>query len=566
MLSRLTIKNVALIDSAEIEFGKGLNVLSGETGAGKSVILDSVNFVLGAKADRTMIRYGETECMVKAEFVVPESSRAVRALREMDIETEGDIIISRRFGESGKNSIKINGCTATAAMLRTVTDHLVDVHGQSEHFFLLKEANQLRTLDGVAGEELAPVKRMLGTLLEELRRTDAQIALIGGDEKERGRRLDVLKFQIEEIESVGLREGEEEELLVRRNKINNLEKIISAFREASEALAGERGALDGLRTARRAVSSVAGLDGAYEAIAERLESLSLEADDVAETLAGLGEELEFDEDEAKETESRLDAIRSLKRKYGADKKEIDAFLAKCKEEFELLSDSEGRYARLTEEKEALGKKIYSVCREMTEIRKRTGEKFCRRVTEELKTLNIAHARFEISFGEYTEADVGRANANGLDEICFLFSANAGEPLKPLGKIISGGEMSRFMLAVKTQLSDVNEISTYIFDEIDAGISGKTAKVVGEKFARIAKNIQIIAVSHLAQIAAMSDREFLIEKKEEEGKTYTHVRALDDAQKTAEIVRLLGGEENEVFARRHAEELLRQAKEYKQAIN
>lgn len=176
-----------------------------------------------------MIRYGETECMVKAEFVVPESSRAVRALREMDIETEGDIIISRRFGESGKNSIKINGCTATAAMLRTVTDHLVDVHGQSEHFFLLKEANQLRTLDGVAGEELAPVKRMLGTLLEELRRTDAQIALIGGDEKERGRRLDVLKFQIEEIESVGLREGEEEELLVRRNKINNLEKIISCF-------------------------------------------------------------------------------------------------------------------------------------------------------------------------------------------------------------------------------------------------------------------------------------------------------------------------------------------------
>lgn len=408
-------------------------MLSGETGAGKSVILDSVNFVLGAKADRTMIRYGETECMVKAEFVVPESSRAVRALREMDIETEGDIIISRRFGESGKNSIKINGCTATAAMLRTVTDHLVDVHGQSEHFFLLKEANQLRTLDGVAGEELAPVKRMLGTLLEELRRTDAQIALIGGDEKERGRRLDVLKFQIEEIESVGLREGEEEELLVRRNKINNLEKIISAFREASEALAGERGALDGLRTARRAVSSVAGLDGAYEAIAERLESLSLEADDVAETLAGLGEELEFDEDEAKETESRLDAIRSLKRKYGADKKEIDAFLAKCKEEFELLSDSEGRYARLTEEKEALGKKIYSVCREMTEIRKRTGEKFCRRVTEELKTLNIAHARFEISFGEYTEADVGRANANGLDEICFLFSANAGGAVKAARK-------------------------------------------------------------------------------------------------------------------------------------
>ena len=249
MLSRLTIKNVALIDSAEIEFGKGLNVLSGETGAGKSVILDSVNFVLGAKADRTMIRYGETECMVKAEFSVPENSRAVQILRDMDIETEGDIIISRRFSETGKNSIKVNGNTVTASMLRSVTDNLVDVHGQSEHFFLLKESNQLRTLDGVAGAALGPRKAKLESLLKERRQIAQQIALIGGDEKERGRRLDILKFQIGEIESVGIKDGEEEELLVRRNKINHLEKIISAVQEASEALTGERGAMDGLNGA-----------------------------------------------------------------------------------------------------------------------------------------------------------------------------------------------------------------------------------------------------------------------------------------------------------------------------
>lgn len=566
MLSKLTIKNVALIDSAEIEFCAGLNVLSGETGAGKSVILDSVNFVLGAKADKTMIRYGETECMVKAEFSVPEDSKAVHALREMDIDTDGDIIISRKFSESGKNSIKLNGNTVTVSMLRKVTDSLVDVHGQSEHFFLLKESNQLRTLDGVAGGELIPEKEKLSGLLSELRQIDRQINLLGGDVKERGRRLDILKFQIDEIEAVDLKEGEEEELLAKRNKINNLEKIISAVREATEALSEENGALDCIRSAKRAMSGIARLDEEYSSAYERLEGIALDADDIAETLSEMGDELYFDEDEARETETRLDAITALKRKYGANKREIDAYLKKSREEYELLSDCEGQYAILTEKSERVRKQIYEVCRKITSLRKKSGEAFCRRVTEELKTLNIRNAKFEIQFDDYTPEDAASAGANGLDRICFLFSANAGEPLKPLGKIISGGEMSRFMLAIKTQLSDVNEISTYIFDEIDAGISGKTAKVVGEKFAKIAKNMQIIAVSHLAQIAAMSDREFLIEKREEDGKTHTQVRELDEKEKTQEIVRLLGGEEGEEFAVKHAEELLKQAREYKNAIN
>lgn len=566
MLSKLTIKNVALIDSAEIEFCAGLNVLSGETGAGKSVILDSVNFVLGAKADKTMIRYGETECMVKAEFSVPEDSKAVHALREMDIDTDGDIIISRKFSESGKNSIKLNGNTVTVSMLRKVTDSLVDVHGQSEHFFLLKESNQLRTLDGVAGGELIPEKEKLSGLLSELRQIDRQINLLGGDVKERGRRLDILKFQIDEIEAVDLKEGEEEELLAKRNKINNLEKIISAVREATEALSGENGALDCIRSAKRAMSGIARLDEEYSSAYERLEGIALDADDIAETLSEMGDELYFDEDEARETETRLDAITALKRKYGANKREIDAYLKKSREEYELLSDCEGQYVILTEKSERVRKQIYEVCRKITSLRKKSGEAFCRRITEELKTLNIRNAKFEIQFDDYTPEDAASAGANGLDRICFLFSANAGEPLKPLGKIISGGEMSRFMLAIKTQLSDVNEISTYIFDEIDAGISGKTAKVVGEKFAKIAKNMQIIAVSHLAQIAAMSDREFLIEKREEDGKTHTQVRELNEKEKTQEIVRLLGGEEGEEFAVKHAEELLKQAREYKTAIN
>lgn len=565
MLSKLAIKNVALIERADIQFGEGLNVLSGETGAGKSVILDSVNFVLGAKADRSMIRYGESECMVKAEFLLPESSKAIATLREMDIDTDGEIIISRKLTEAGKSSIKINGNAVTAAMLRSVTDSLVDVHGQSEHFFLLKESNQLKTLDGVIGAELLPLKSELSELLKDKKDVEARIALLGGDEKERGRRLDILHFQIEEIEAADLKDGEEEELLVKRNKINNLEKIISAIREGIQALSGEGGVLDGLRVTERALSGISRIDAEYERLYEKVESVASDADDIAQTLSDLADELYFDEREAEETEARLDLIHGLKRKYGADISEIQAYLEKITAEYELLSDCEGQYAILTAEKSKLEKRIYTLCKKMTELRKTRGAAFCKRVTDELKTLNIASAQFEIAFKEYEEGDVGRANANGLDEICFMFSANAGEPTKSLGKIISGGEMSRFMLAVKTQLSDVNEISTYIFDEIDAGISGKTAKVVGEKLARIAKNTQIIAVSHLAQIAVMSDDEFLIEKQENEGKTLTKVYALDEREKTKEIVRLLGGTDRDEFALKHAEELLKQAKEYKATV-
>ena len=565
MLTKLTIKNVALIENADIMFGDGLNVLSGETGAGKSVILDSVNFVLGAKADRSMIRYGETECMVKAEFEIPETARAVQTLREMDIDTDGEIIISRKFSENGKNTIKINGNTVTATMLRQVTDSLVDVHGQSEHFFLLKESNQLKMLDDVVGAPLREKKEILAQYLKEKRNIEERIALLGGDEKERGRRLDVLRFQIDEIQTVDVKDGEEEELIAKRNKINHLEKIIVAVNEGIQALSDEGGVLDCLRSAKRAIGSVSSFDKAYADVCERLESLADEADDIAELLSDMSDELYFDENEAEETENRLDAIRNLQRKYGANKKEIDEYLNKIQAEYDLLSDCEGQYAVLTDEKQKTEKKILNVCREITALRKKYGKEFCQRVTEELKTLNIANAQFTIDFAEYADEDVRKANTNGLDNICFLFSANAGEPMKPLGKIISGGEMSRFMLAVKTQLSDINEISTYIFDEIDAGISGKTAKVVGEKLAKIAKNTQILAVSHLAQIAVMSDNEFLIEKKEENGKTLTNVFALTEETQKQEIVRLLGGVDTDEYAQKHAEELLRQAKEYKKSI-
>ncbi|MBE5752666.1 MAG: DNA repair protein RecN [Clostridiales bacterium] len=566
MLAKLSIKNVALIDLAEISFSEGLNVLSGETGAGKSVILDSVNFVLGAKAERTMIRYGETECMVKAEFIVEENSKAVQVLRELDIDSDGEIIISRKFTDAGKSSIKINGNTVTVSMLRSVTDHLVDVHGQSEHFYLLKESNQLRTLDEVIGEELKEYKHKLCEKLNSLKEINEQISLLGGNEQERNRRIELLKYQIDEITLADLKEGEEDELLLKRAKINNLEKIISALRETANLFSSDRGVLDGIRTARRSISSISTLDTEYSNLLDRIESLSMDADDIAQSLFDACDCLYFDENEMQEVENRLDLIHTLKRKYGANEREIFKYLETISNEYELLSDCEGKYEQLTSKKDKTEKNIYSICLEITKIRKLRGAEFCERVTNELKTLNINSAKFEIEFNDYSLSDVSKANTNGLDDIRFLFSANAGEPLKPLGKIISGGEMSRFMLAIKTQFSALNEISSYIFDEIDAGISGKTAKVVGEKFAQIAKNTQIIAVSHLAQIAVMSDKEFLIEKYEATEKTHTKVLELNHQEKLKEIVRLLGGSEKDDFAVKHAEELIRQADEYKRSIS
>ena len=557
MLRSLYLKNIALVDEAEIVFSEGLNVLSGETGAGKSVILDSIDFVLGAKADKGMIRSGQSECSVRAEFTCdPELLRPV--LEELDLEESVSLLIVRRLNTEGRGSLKVNGCPITATMLRKLTSQLVDVHGQSEHFFLLKEANQLRLLDQIAGTE--GERAEVASLLKERRAYTEKLSSLGGDEGERERRADILRFQIDELENAALKEGEEEELTALRTKYQNAEKILSGLKTIRDALLSDGGAADCVNLAHRGLISIEKY-GDYAALSERLENAFAEIEDIGETAESLAEELDIDEREAERVENRLDEIRSLKKKYGGSVEEALGFLARAKEELQLLENSAEECEKLKVLLENNAKKLYSACEALTKKRKEGAEGFTRRVTEELRTLNIPSARFEIAFEPYTEEDLPRANAEGLDRVKFLFSANAGEPVKELGKIISGGEMSRFMLAVKAQLSSIGTIGTYIFDEIDAGIGGKTARVVAEKFADIAKTTQIIAVSHLAQIAAFADRQFLIEKKEEEGRTYSRIRALEEEERAGELVRLLGGEQGG-SALMHAEELLKNAHAYR----
>ncbi len=563
MLKSLSIRNVALIESADLEFSNGLNVLSGETGSGKSVILECIDFVLGAKADKGMVRYGESECLVRAEFTV-EDPAVYALLREMDIEAEDTIVISRKLSSDGRGTLKLNGCPATAAMVRRITSLLVDVHGQSEHFFLLKESNQLRLLDAIGGEPVARAKEEVAVRLSARKGILNALKALGGDEGERSRRLDILRFQIEELQRADLREGEEAELLLSREKFRNAEKIENGLSEARESLLADGGCLDGVRNASRAFRALAKYSKNYAAIAERLENSASELEDIGEEVEAALDGLDVNEREAERVENRLDELGTLKKKYGGSVLSAIEYLGKAREECSLLENSAERYEELSNELKTADDALFRACEKLTKARKDAADGFCKRVTGELSTLNIGSAKFEIEFAEYTRDDVDRATAEGIGGVKFLFSANKGEPPKELGKIISGGEMSRFMLAVKAQMSDVNGIGTYIFDEIDAGIGGNTAKAVGEKFCKISKNTQIIAVSHLARIVAFADKNFFIEKTENGGRTCTHIHLLEGEARLGEIARLIGGNTGEI-AMLHAQELLGEAESYKKSL-
>ena len=565
MLNRLIIKNAALIEEAELSFAEGVNILSGETGAGKSVILDCIDFVLGAKADRDMVRTGCDECRVAAEFS-PLNEKILAVLDELDIESDDALVITRRLTSEGKGSIRVNGVPVTGGMLRKITARLVDIHGQSEHFYLLKESNQLQLLDEIGGDQIKEIKKRLAQAIEERHTIVADMKKIGGDVHERERRLEILRFQIDEIERAELKEGEEEELSSLLTRYRNAEKILSGLQGACDCLVSEGGGNDAVSSARRYLSQISKFDDRYGALVERIENLLAEMEDIADTAESYVDELDVDEKAAARAETRLEEIKALKKKYGNSVEDVLKFLSRAQEECELLADSEDRFAVLTMQLENKEDELFALACELECARKSTAKAFSSRVVDELKTLNISSARFEIDFESFDRSDAPKTTSEGLGGVKYLFSANAGEPLKEMGKIISGGEMSRFMLAVKAQLSgaDGAGAGTYIFDEIDAGISGTTARVVAEKFMKIARHSQIIAVTHSAQIAASADRSFLIEKKEEAGRTHTQIYEIEDGKKIKEIARLVGQADSE-FAQKHAEELVEYAVSYKKLL-
>ena len=562
MLKSLLIENVALIDRAEINFRSGLNVLSGETGSGKSVILEALNFVLGAKADKTLIKSGKSECRVDAYFDVSNVEGIDGAFNEFGFDVDNEILISRRFSADGKSSVKLNGNSVTQSMLRKFTAKLVDVHGQSEHFYLLKNSNQLELIDKFAPDTV-PVKNEIIALFKEYRDVVKNIDSLGGSDADRLVKIDILNFQIKEIESANLKEGEEEELLSIKKILNNQSKIVNALASVKAALNGDGGVGDVVSNADKILSTITEFDDQYGKLSERLSAVNYEISDIADSVSNELEEFNYSEYNPEEIEERLDLIKNLKRKYGGTVLSVLSFLDEAKKQLDIYQNFNVLSADLLKQKIVLEEKIYKKYEILSDVRKSESKVFSDRVTSELKELGMENAVFDINFNNFPSADdCAYTSENGVDEIEFVFSANKGEPVKPLSNIISGGEISRFMLAVKTQTAKFNNISTFIFDEIDSGISGNTAKTVAQKFAKIAKDTQIIAITHLPQIAAMGDANYLIEKTVENGKTLTQVKELNSEEKISEIVRLVGGDKDSKSAKELGMELIALSKEYK----
>lgn len=564
MLNKLTIKNIALIDYAEIDFDKGFNVLSGETGAGKSVIIESINFVLGARSDYNLIKSGENECFVTAEFNVSNNPLIEDIYNELDIDYDDTLIISRRLTVDKKNSIKINGISANVSMIKRFTEVLVDVHGQSEHFALLNGSNQLQLLDDFGSKDILKIKTPLIELYNEYKNVITQLEELGGDEDKRLIRLDVINFQINEIQNANLIEGEEDRLLEIKEKLKYQQKILSALSTLKGCITEDNGILDALSIASNSISGISSLSNEYSELYNRIETVYSEIDDIGDTASNFIDNFDLSDFSEDEINSRLNLLKNLKRKYG-DYNETLKFLEAIIVEKEKLENFNEINQKLLIKKDELEEKIYNLYLDLNSKRKFYAKKLANDIIVELKTLGMPNACFLIEFQDLPSKDNCKFNSsNGIDSIEYMFSANSGEPLKPLSLVISGGEISRFMLAVKVVSSKYNNISTFIFDEIDSGISGMVARTVAEKLCRISKNVQVIAISHLPQIASFSDSSILIYKTEEKGKSFTNVKKLDYNEKVDEITRMIGGTLNS-SSKEHSISLISSADDFKKSI-
>ena len=564
MLRRLTIDNIALIDHVEIDFREGLTVLSGETGSGKSIIIDSLAFVLGDRADKTLIKYGEEAAEVSALFDVADGV-VKQKLIEYGYGDDDEILLYRKMSVSGKNEIRIQGKTATLSILKEVCAELVDIFGQGQHLALLNEKNQLSVLDSFCFHKA--ICDGLRELYNKYSAINKELKSFGGDEAERERLLDILKYQIDEITAAELSEDEETELLLAHRRIVNAEKLTSAIGQALDCLNGDTGAVEQLSLSASNLRGISNLDQSADGLAERLVSARLDVEDVSSQLQDILSSMEFSPSEVDRIEDRLEKIRQLKRKYGGSVSEVLKFLAETQRKYDTLSNATERIAQLNAQKEAVLKEMYSLCRQKSAERKRKAEQLSLDIMRELAELGMRGTNFlvrfndEPTFEQYCESP----SADGFDKVEFLMSANVGEPLKPLAKVISGGEMSRFMLAVKNITALAEKIPTMVFDEIDAGISGIMAQKVAEKLANVSSNTengyQCIVITHLPQIAAMADVNLFIDKYQKAGKTYTSVQILSDReQRAVEIARLMGSVGDHAIV--NAKELLDWSDKYK----
>lgn len=536
MLVSLHVKNMALIKEVEVEFGRGLNIMTGETGAGKSIVIGAVNIALGTGNFRDYVPEDADYALVELVFVTDNPAvRRKMLAQELPFE-DGEIIITRRY-RGGRSSSKINGETVSVSFVRELAAELIDIHGQHEHQSLLYEKNHLTILDEFAHDALGDRLtrcRELHRSYQKCRRKwqDAQ-----ADESQRAKELDFLQFELEEIEAANLRAGEDEELESSYRLMANGQKIMEALSETGTLTGanGCAGAEDEIGHAVRALAAVQSYDDGLEELGTSLGEIEALLNDFNRSLSGYMDEFTFDAQAMKETEERLDLLNRLKTKYGNTIEEILEFAEEKRQRMDVLMNYETYIEGLQHEYEQKRKEFLALTDEISQIRKDYAKKLSAQIVAALVDLNFLDVRFEIAFKELSEP-----NENGKDEVCFMISTNPGLPLRPLASVASGGELSRIMLAIKAVMADKDAVETLIFDEIDTGISGRTAQKVSEKMAVIAKNHQLLCITHLAQIAAMADQHYIIEKKPANSKTVTNIGLLSEEESVQELARILGG--------------------------
>ncbi len=557
MLQSLTIKNIALIDELTIELGCGFNVLTGETGAGKSLIIDSLALLLGEKADKGLISYGKDYASVEAVFET-NSEFVLNKLEEFGLDRENTIVIFRKLSLDGKNECRVNGKSFTLSMLKAITMPLMDLHGQFQHQALLKESFQLKTLDEFGSNDIKDKRIKFRNIFAALKQVKKQLSTYNFDSKDREKLLDMYAYQINEIEEANFIDGEEETLKEFRIKVLNQEKIIESLRRVNSFFEND-GLVYQIKRFEREFENVVKYLPEKQPILDRISSVKYELEDLENELQNMGDSLYFDEYSAKQNEDRLDLLSSFKKKYGSNIQEINLYLSNIKLEFEKLQNSAEIIESLETEKMRLTNELKIAAEELSNARKRYAEIFTQKVKENLAELSMRSAKFEVNF---EMLDENSCDETGFDKIEFLFTANSGQPLKPLNRVASGGEMSRFMLAVKNVTADIVSVDTMIFDEIDTGISGDTANALAIKLAAIGKNHQVICVTHLAQVASFGVRHFFISKLDEDGKTKTRLEVLSNDLRVSEIARLIGGRISD-FSLNHAKLMLESGFNYNQ---
>jgi DNA repair protein RecN (Recombination protein N) len=566
MLLHLKIQNIAIIESLAMDFHQGFHVLTGETGAGKSILLGALGAVLGHRIQKDIIRTGTTHAMVEALFQL-DSDFLFPFFEEFGIppEEDGTLILQREIHQNGKNICRINGRLVTQSVLKTWGEKLVDIHGQHDHQSLLRKETHIELLDSFADSSIQDLKNQYLEVFEENKRIEKEIESMRYDPSYRERRLDVLHFQIEEILNANLQKDEDAHLQHQRLLLNHAQKIKTTLSNLYEWLYispdETPSCNDRLSLSLKELSFIKHLDSVYEEIFIKLQDLSYGLEDLTQRIRENQETNEDAQILLEKVDERLDWIGRLKRKYGDSIEEIFHSLQKMQQEQAQITNSEENAKALYEKRVSLNEKLLALSISLNEERKKAGVLLEQNIIKELQDLEMKNTHFivDISFQNQTQPSMNHYTKNGLNQVEFLISTNMGEPLKPLSKIASGGEMSRIMLGIKTILAKMDPAPTLIFDEVDTGISGLAAQKVGRKLSFLSKNHQVIAITHLAQIACMGDHHYLIEKHQQNNQTRTSITPLQGEQVVSEIARILGGNQISQITLKHAEELLKNAK-------